>query len=194
MKKRITVSKGLSVVLTLVLIVCLVYTVKTRTEVAEEVSAEVSKTVAEAETQEVVEVSEKQEPAAEEIEEEITEQDINNLKMQIEIAQTNINSYEKSVAVYEKMSEGYTEEEINRIIESEVMKCYQENTLLAVEMKTLIMGSFGVQVPTVFGSGESPTEQYEDYISETVSDMVISQVADEEVQEDLKNSEALSEV
>ncbi|MBO5242003.1 MAG: hypothetical protein J6B19_04950 [Lachnospiraceae bacterium] len=183
MKKK-TVLQVISVFLTLILIVSLVYTLKTRTEISEEVS----ETVLEAEPQEVVEDLEQQEIAIEEeTEEEITEQDINDLKLQIEIAQSNVNMLERANAVYAKMSEGYTEEEINRIVDSEVMKCYQENTLLAIEMKTLIMGSFGVQVPTMFGSGESPTKQYEDYIKESVSDLVISQVADEDVQEILKN-------
>lgn len=117
----------------------------------------------------------------------VSEEDLELLKMQLEIAKTKNSQFKKNIEDYQNMEQGFGTEELQELVQSELLKCYEENTLLAVEMKTLIMGSFGVEVPSGFASGDSVTEKYEDYITSTVVDGVLSEIASEDVQELLKN-------
>ncbi len=92
----------------------------------------------------------------------------------------------------EQMGQEMSEEEIQELVQSEILRCYEENTLLAVEIKTVVMGSLGCTVPTGFSTGEDVMSDYGDYVKNTVSSMidvqgVIDEIASPQVQSLLKN-------
>ena len=105
------------------------------------------------------------------------------------------NAYEElrdRLILIEQLGEGMSEEEIQTLAQSEILRCYEENTLLAVEIKTVVMGSLGCSVPTGFATGDDVMGDYGNYVKNTLTSMidvqgVIDEVASPEVQELLKN-------
>ncbi|MCI9143119.1 MAG: hypothetical protein HFH87_10945 [Lachnospiraceae bacterium] len=92
----------------------------------------------------------------------------------------------------EQLGDGMSEEEIQELVQSEILRCYEENTLLAVEIKTVVMGSLGCSVPAGFATGDDVMSDYGNYVMNTLTSMidvqgVIDEVASPEVQELLKN-------
>ncbi|MCM1194162.1 MAG: hypothetical protein NC389_17280 [Acetatifactor muris] len=105
------------------------------------------------------------------------------------------NAYEKlrdQAKRYEQLEKGLSEEEVQELIQSKILQCYEENTLLAVEIKTVVMGSLGCPVPSGFTTGDDVMAAYGDYVMGTISSAVdvqgvIDDIASPEVQEILKN-------
>ena len=105
------------------------------------------------------------------------------------------NAYEKlrdQASRMDQMGQGLSEEEIRELVQSEILRCYEENTLLAVEIKTVVMGSLGCTVPAGFSTGEDVMRDYGDYVKNTVLSKidvqgVIDEIASPQVQAVLKN-------
>lgn len=105
------------------------------------------------------------------------------------------NTYEKlrdDALCMDQIGQGMSEEEIQELVQSEILRCYEENTLMAVEIKTVVMGSFGCSVPTGFSTGEDVMSDYGSYVANTVSSAidvqgVLDEIASPQVQELLKN-------
>lgn len=92
----------------------------------------------------------------------------------------------------EQLKGSLSEEQLQELVQSEILRCYEENTLLAVEIKTVVMGSLGCTVPTGFSTGEDVMKDYGDYVKNTVLSAinvqgVIDDIASPQVQEVLKN-------
>lgn len=164
MKKVVIISKVIAIFCTVILLVTLIGNVKNN----------IGTKNVENETNEIAS-------------NEITEHDIKKLETQIDVLQKYKKKLIKEMQVYEQWSKGFTEKEIEEFIQSEIIKCYEENILLALEAKTLVMGSFDVQVPTGFSNGEAVMEEYGAYISNTVLNGILNEVATEPVKDVLKN-------
>ncbi len=92
----------------------------------------------------------------------------------------------------EQLKGSLSEGQLQELVQSEILRCYEENTLLAVEIKTVVMGSLGCTVPTGFSTGEDVMKDYGDYVKNTVLSAinvqgVIDDIASPQVQAVLKN-------
>lgn len=76
------------------------------------------------------------------------------------------------------------------LVQSETLRCYEENTLLAVELKTLVMGSLGADVPDSFeqeSAVDASLSEYRDYFTDAVKDSILSEIASDNVRKVLEN-------
>lgn len=135
-----------------------------------------------------------EEAAATEEAVQISDLDIQKLEVTLEMQWDGYEKLREKAELYDGLGNGITEAELRELVQSEIIKCYEENTLLAVELKTLILGSVGVDVPSGFATGDKALEDYAAYVKNTISeavtaniDGVISEVAGDEVKEILKD-------
>ncbi len=186
MKKIIMIAKVLSVTMTILLIAGLVFNVMFPVEEEQIMSENIieEKPKGEKQTVEnaVESTPENKEPEKKEPEKkEITQIDIEKQLMKQEMLQEKLDEVQPRLEFYESLPEQLTEEEIQEIAQSRILQCYEENVVLAVESKTLLMGSLGVSVPSGFDT-ESATDAYEDYLQEEITEGVLSMIGSESVQ------------
>ena len=117
---------------------------------------------------------------------ELVEKDIQEAEAEIKLLEIQKSELESEIEIYTNLDKKLSEEKVNQLLQNQILKCYKENIILAIEAKTLAMESFGVEVPADFSNGKSAMEEYTDYISETVVDSVLSEIASEDVQDILK--------
>lgn len=113
--------------------------------------------------------------------EKITQTDIEKQQIKLKMLQEKLEEVQPRLELYESFPEQLTEEEMQEIVQSRILRCYEENVILAVESKTLLMGSLGVSVPTGFDT-KSATDNYEDYLQEELTEGVLSMIGSENVQ------------
>ncbi len=123
--------------------------------------------------------------AGDEPEIEITKQDIARLEAQLAVVLSANERLKKEAALYETSSHELSQEELEELVQSEILQCYEENTLLAVEIKTVVLESLGVEIPDSFPN-EDVMDDYVQFVKDTVTEGVLSQIASEDVQELLK--------
>lgn len=176
MKKVIMIAKVLSVTLTILLVVGVIWNIVF--PVTEE-QITVEDTVEEELTTEniVSQAPEKKEKS----QVEISQVDIEKQQMKLQMLQEKLDEVQPRLEFYESLPEQLTEEEIQEIAQSRILQCYEENVILAVESKALLMGSLGVSVPSGFDT-ESATDHYEDYLKEELTEGVLSMIGSENVQ------------
>lgn len=125
-------------------------------------------------------------------EKQVSDTELRKLELTLESYWNSYEELREQAESYDRMEQGMSEADMKDLVRSEVLRCYEENTLLAVEIKTLVMGSVGVSVPTGFSTGEDAMRSYSDYVENTLSSIVnvqgvIDEIASPEVQEVLKN-------
>lgn len=121
---------------------------------------------------------------------EISKTDLAKLKAKLEIQMSGYRQQREAAQRCQDTLKEITDLSLEELIQSEMLRCYQENTLLAVEMKTLVMGSIGVEVPDGFSSGgavDAAIGEYKDLITDTVTDSILSEIANDDVREILRN-------
>lgn len=120
----------------------------------------------------------------------VTEVDIAKLKAKLEIVRSNYNDQNDEAQQYMDMAKAASNIRTEERMQSEMLRCYEENTLLAAELKALVMGSLGADVPDSFAS-ESAVDQTltecGDYFTDAVKESVLSEIASDDVREILKN-------
>ncbi len=84
---------------------------------------------------------------------------------------------EAKAAIYRRYANGLANEEIERLVQEKMLQCYEENTLLALEIKAFALESFGVSVPTGFSSEDDAWEDYKEYLKDDIINSVLSQFA-----------------
>ncbi len=116
---------------------------------------------------------------------EVTDIEVKKAETELEILILQTEEIEKTILEHSNASATWSEDKIEELAEQEVVRCYEENVALAVEIKSLLMGSLGVDVPTGFSSNSDEMyEDYGDYLEENVMsgvDSILSEVASEEV-------------
>lgn len=125
---------------------------------------------------------------------EISNTEIAKLETTLEIYWNTYEELRREAENYDCLGRGMSEAEMQELIQSEILRCYEENTLLAVELKTLVMGSVGVEVPSGFATGDDVLDNYVGYVKDTATgvlssyaDGVVSEIAGDEVKDILKN-------
>lgn len=113
--------------------------------------------------------------------------DIDRKRDKIELLKKSNAELEAEAAVYQKYAAGLTNEEIERLVQEKMLQCYEENMVLALEVKAFTMESFGVAVPAGFTSEDDAWEDYKDYLKDDLIDSVVSQFAPDSVKGVLKD-------
>lgn len=171
MKKVIMIAKMLSVTLTILLAVGMIWNIIFPVS---EVQITVENTIEE-ETATESAVGQVPQRRA------ISQVDIEKQQAKLEMYRKKLDEVQPRLEFYESLPKQLTEEEIQEIAQSRILRCYEENIILAVESKTLLMGSLGVSVPSGFDT-ESATDNYEDYLKEELTEGVLSMIGSENVQ------------
>lgn len=70
-----------------------------------------------------------------------------------------------------------SDDELKKLIQSRILKSYEENVLIAVEIKTLMLESLGVEVPEGFSKGEDEFDDYAGYLKDDIVNSVKDTVA-----------------
>lgn len=186
MKKIIMLSKLLSVTLTILLVVGMVWNIFQSVKVEKAVDADIPEV-----TEGTIDASIEDDMAEEEPADElvinrgITQADIQTQKMKLEMIQNRLDEVQARLEFYQSLPEQLSEEEIREIAQSRILQCYEENVVLAVEAKTLLMGGLGVPVPSGFDT-TSATDSYEDYLREEITEGILSQIGSENVKDAVK--------
>lgn len=187
MKKILMLSKMLSVTLTILVAVGVLWNIFHPTAVEKEVQEDaLGETVETADVNEK-ESTEKEEEAAEEIKADkgITQADIQTQEIKLELLQERLDEVESRLEFYQSLPDQLSEEEIREIAQSRILQCYEENVILAVEAKTLLMGGLGVPVPSGFDT-TAATDSYEDYLKDEITESILGQVGSEKVKDAVK--------
>lgn len=129
---------------------------------------------------ESVDDSESEEP-------QIQQSDIDRVRDKIEMLRKSNAELEAEAAVYQKYVNGLTKEEIERLVQEKILQCYEENMVLALEVKAFTMESFGVSVPTGFSSEDDAWEDYKSYMKDELIEGILSQFAPDSVTGILKD-------
>lgn len=118
---------------------------------------------------------------------ELTEMDLKKLQMKLETIEGVYAGYAKSTEYYQAVI-AYDPNAVNydELIQNRILSCYEENVALALEMKTLLVESVGVEVPGV-DTGNTMTEEWISYVKDNVKDVVQNSVASPEVVEAVQN-------
>lgn len=120
----------------------------------------------------------------------VTEADLAKLKAKLEMLQSSYNDQNDMAREYLDMAKAASDIGTEERMQSEMLRCYEENTLLAAELKALVMGSLGADVPDSFASEsavDAALAEYGDYFADAVKESVLSEIASEEVRDVLKN-------
>ena len=163
MRRIIMLSKMFSVTLTILLIAGIVWEMiqppsseqaavtSTQTETSASVQidenitdeAEITEAAEENLTEEVKETKKK-----------ITQLDIEKQETRLELLQTRLDEVQPQLEFYQSLPESLSDEDIHEIAQKRILQCYEENVVLAVEIKAVLMDSLGVSLPAGF-SGNS---------------------------------------
>ncbi len=94
----------------------------------------------------------------------VTKADLTKQKARMESAK---GEYESKYAYAERVKKlhAFSGEELRRLFQTKMGDCYRENTLYATEIKALVMGSLGADVPDEFVVGD-------DFVDDTIKDTV----------------------
>lgn len=185
MKKMLMFSKMLSVTLTILVVTGIAWNILhiVRVEnVGEE--AGVSKT----ETANIkTEDTDEEETVVREAEtgSSVMQADIQTNKIKLEILQEKLDELQSRLEFYQSLPENLSEEEIKEIAQSRILQCYEENVVLAVEAKTLLMGGLGVSVPNGFNT-TGATDNYEDYLKDEITESILGDIGSEQVKDAVK--------
>ena len=122
----------------------------------------------------------------------VSDTELRKLELTLESHWNTYVKLREQAEMYDRMENGVSEDDMKALVRGEILRCYEENTLLAVEIKTLVMGSVGARVPTGFSTGEDVMKSYGGYVEDTLKSLVnvqgvIDEIASPEVQEVLKN-------
>lgn len=115
----------------------------------------------------------------------ITQSDIQTQETKLEVLQKRLDEVQSKLAFYHSLPEQLSEEEIQEIAKSRVLQCYEENVVLAVEAKTLLMGGLGVPVPSGFDT-TSATDDYEEYLKEEIMESLLGEIGSDKVKDAVK--------
>lgn len=195
MRRIIMLSKMFSVTFTILLIAGIVWEMmqspssehtvvtNTQTETSESVQigektndeAEITETAEENPTEEVKETKKK-----------ITQLDIEKQETRLELLQTRLDEVQPQLVFYQSLPESLSDEDVHEIAQKRILQCYEENVVLAVEIKAVLMDSLGVSLPSGFSSN-SAADDYVEYLKEDVVGGIVDQIASEPVQDAVKN-------
>lgn len=88
------------------------------------------------------------------------------LKDQIEKLQQENESLRADIEEYEKYKTMYGEADARQLADAKLVNCYEENVVLALEIKALIMESLGVDVPIDFETNSTALDSYTEYFKD----------------------------
>lgn len=186
MKKILTFFKMLSVTLTILVVVGVVWNLlfPTGTDIAivEEASEETEET-----TDGDMADTAAEETSAKETKKSrgITQSDIRTQETRLEVLQKRLDEVQPKLEFYQSLPEQLSEDEIKEIAQSRVLQCYEENVVLAVEAKTLLMGGLGVPIPSEFDTANA-TDNYEDYLKEEITETLLGEIGSDQVKNAVK--------
>lgn len=185
MKKILMFSKMLSATLTILVVIGIVWNIlhPVKTENVDEEKNVLQTETANVKTEETAE----EETAVQEAEtsRSVMQADIQTNKIKLEMLQEKLNELQPRLEFYQSLPESLSEEEIKEIAQSRILQCYEENVVLAVEAKTLLMGGLGVSVPTGFDTS-SATDNYEDYLKDEITESILGDIGSEQVKDAVK--------
>ncbi len=104
-------------------------------------------------------------PSETAMEDEISHADIQKLEMKLEKLEQQETGLLESLAAWRALPDGLTKEQLDTIARSRVIQCYEENVVLAVEAKTLLIGGLGVSIPSGYAQDDAMAA-YGDYLKE----------------------------
>ena len=140
--------------------------------VQQEEDAETTLVAQEAEQSEVVEETETDnEPVKNEA---YLNDQIEKLQQENDYLRTDIEEYEK----YESM---YGEADARQLADAKLVSCYEENVVLALEIKALIMESLGVDVPIDFETNSTALDSYTEYFKDETVGKLASELGVDDV-------------
>lgn len=183
MKKILMFSRMLSVTLTILVITGIAWNIlhPVRTENVDEEEGVLQTETANVKT----EVEE--ETAAQEAEtsRSVIQADIQTNKVKLKMLQEKLNELQPRLELYQSLPESLSEEEIKEIAQSRILQCYEENVVLAVEAKTLLMGGLGVPIPSGFNTSGA-TDNYEAYLKDEITESILGDIGSEQVKDAVK--------
>lgn len=187
MRKIIMLSKMLSVTLTILLVTGVAWNIFQQVKAEKAVDTdipEVTEGVIDAGAED--DIAEEEEAVDELLTNRgITQADIQTQKMKLEMIQDRLDEVQPRLEFYQSLPDQLSEEEIREIAQSRILQCYEENVVLAVEAKTLLMGGLGVPIPSGFDT-TSATDSYEDYLKEEITESILGQIGSEKVKDAVK--------
>lgn len=193
MKKVIMFVKILSVTFTLLLAVGIIWNITepekdiTTANITEETAIESILTASEIfvpiADEEETETETEAETETESIDSalEITQIDIQTQETKLQMLIEQEAEIQAKLEFYQSLPETLSEEERKEIMQHRILKYYEENVLLALEAKTLLMGSLGVPIPSEFNAAKA-TDDYEAYLLDELTGELVGQIGSEEVQ------------
>lgn len=124
---------------------------------------------------------------------ELTEMDVKKLELKLETVRGSCEHYSIRKQYYQGILD-YDSQSVNydELIQQRLLKCYQENTMLALEMKTLLVASLGVEVPNNPEQQEGMTEKWLVDLRQNILDTTMNSVASPEVIEYVKGGFAIA--
>lgn len=183
MKNIIMCAKMFSVMLTILVVTGIIWNIfGTNSEgerSATEISEQSEKMPEEIVQTEVTELDVTDAAAMEETQ--ITQADIEKEKIKLELVQSRLDEVQPQLEFYQSLPEQLSAEVIEEIAQSRILQCYEENVVLAVEAKTLLMSGLGVPVPSGFNTTRA-TDDYEEYLKEEITESIVGQIGSENVQ------------
>lgn len=187
MKNILMFSKMLSVTLTILVAVGVIWNMFQPAETEKAVLEEASEVTEETTDVRTEEHREEEEALAEETETSpgITQADILTQETKLEMLQERLDEVQPRLEFYQSLPDQLSEEEIREIAQSRILQCYEENVVLAVEAKTLLMDGLGVPVPSGFDT-VSATDNYEDYLKEEITEGILGQIGSDQVKDAVK--------
>lgn len=111
-----------------------------------------------------------------------SQEDIEKLEMKLKMMEEKEADVLSALEVWRSLPDSLTEEQIHTIAKSRVLQYYEENVVLAVEAKTILMDSLGVPVPQ-YHAEEDAMAEYGDYLKDEITGGLIGQVGSKGVQD-----------
>lgn len=199
MKKILMFSKMLSVTLTILVVVGVIWNIayppETETAAVEELSAKAEETAGENENGTVEKetadrnkeggMAEEKSAQERKMSRGITQADIQTQEKNLEMLETKLGELQPKLEFYQSLPEQLLEDEIKEIAQSRVLQCYEENVVLAVEAKTLLMGGLGVPIPSEFDT-TAATDNYEEYLKDEITESLLGEIGSDQVKNAVK--------